>query len=165
MVSGGGGPGRAPLRGWRAPRRGVRQRDRLLVAVGEAAEGGGAGGELPLADDGGVLGTEGVGLAHLGLEGALAGGDDGGDAGAAEVGGEAEGGGAGLAHLEGDEHARARGAVDGRLLTLEVEDDALDPGGPTDAGRGPAAELLDQTVVAAAAADGALGALLPGLGL
>src|SRR3972149_4468424 len=101
MVSGGGGPGRAPLRGWRAPRRHVRQRDRLLVAVGEAAEGGGAFGELAAADDGGVLGAEGVGLAHLGLEGALSGGDDGGDAGAAEGGGEAEGGGAAVAHPEG----------------------------------------------------------------
>src|SRR3989304_6300154 len=48
----------------------------------------------------------------------------------------------------------------GERLALEFEGDALDPGGPADAGRGPAAELLDQGVVAAAAADGALGALL-----
>src|SRR3972149_5425024 len=138
MVSGGGGPGRSPLRGWLHPRRHVRQRDRLLVAVGEATEGGGAFGELAAADDGGVLGAEGGGLAPLGLEGGL----DGGDAGAAEAGGEAEGGGAGTGlreskaraavagkfrhlsvRLEGDVDTRLRRVADGQRLALEVEDD------------------------------------------
>src|SRR3972149_1887968 len=72
-----------------------------------AGGGGGAFGELAAADDGGVLGAEGVGLAHLRLEGALAGSDDGGDAGAAEAGGEGGGGGGGPPPPGGGQQPRA----------------------------------------------------------
>ena len=52
-----------------------------------------------------------------------------------------------------------------QILALEVDDDPLDAGAEADARRGRAAQLLDEAVVAATGADGALGAFLLGLEL
>ena len=64
----------------------------MLGAVAHVAEGDGAGGELLVAEDGGVGCAECIGVAHLRLQAAGSAADDGADAGGTEVGGEAQGG-------------------------------------------------------------------------
>ena len=134
----------------------VGHRHHLLGAVGQAAQGDGAPLQLALADDGGVGDAQGVGLAHLGLEGALAAGGQSGDALSPQVGGEAKGVRTGGRRLEGDEDLDLLGRRDRLTLSLQVNDDPLHAAAEADARRGPASQLLDEAVVAAAAADAAL---------
>ena len=65
----------------------------------------------------------------------------------------------GLAH-RGDEHLESGWGGDGNALFFQVQDYPFDAGGEADGRGGLAAQLLDEVVVAAAAADGALAALV-----
>jgi hypothetical protein len=129
-----------------------------LFAVGEVFQDDGVGLELGVAEDEGVGGAFAVGDFELGFEGAGGEVHVGGDVVVAQFAEELELCGAGGVAVGDEPEEGAGGAGELGSLRFEGDEETFEAGAEADAGGGSAAEVFDEVVVAAAAAEGVLGA-------